>query len=372
MAIHNMLLARSAPVAIALLFARVPTGGEPPTHLAADPASSDSSEVTADPDISRLDSLAERIAASEALLNEKEALAKQAEVEARFHECRAEVAEATAQFAFTRAQCLEQLASEAQCRAEVEREKGDGTLMGCGLGILLALVSGGSAAPIALGGCMTGRALADAAARECGSSQCANHLVDEQRAWFREKGWPELPQCGGRFGLEVETPLVAERGLRVLEAGFLQAAGVRAGDAIVSIAGQLWHSLPEYEEAARQFPGLEFDIRFVRDEQLYTGNARIPKNLDRARPSLEWVDSVPYRQGARITWVAPWVQTPGLEQATVVSIDGHAVSSRDHLRELLRFRRSGDAVTLRILPKDSISERDVQLPLGGRSEPFAL
>jgi hypothetical protein len=83
----------------------------------------------------------------------------------------------------------------------------------------VAIFTGGSAAPWALGGCVAGRALADAQARECGTSNCSQRLQERQNALLKARGWVELPQCGGRLGIEVVTPLVVETGVRVSSPG---------------------------------------------------------------------------------------------------------------------------------------------------------
>jgi hypothetical protein len=327
-----------------------------------------------DAGLSLLDSLAERIAVSEAILHEKEALARDAEREARFSQCRAEVAEYTADFALARAQCLEQLASEAQCKAQVERAKGDGTLAGCGFGILVAIFTGGSAAPWALGGCFAGRVLADAQAHECGSSDCGQRLEEQQQALLRAKGWLMLPQCGGRLGLEVETPLVSRAGgVRVTVPGLLTSAGIRENDVVVSMQAIGLVSQDDYDAIASRFGGYEVEFRYVRGEHLYSGRAMIPQDPGCGRPRMERAVSVSYRWGGRVSRVAPWIiNGSGLEGATILRLDRQTVTSNDHLRELLRFRRAGEVVTLQIRPVGAHHPHDVQLTLGERGEPVAL
>jgi hypothetical protein len=343
-------------------------------------------DAASDAGISMLDSLAERIAVAEATLSEKEALAREAEREARFSECRAQVAEATAESSLARAQCLEQLASEAQCMAEVERAKGEGTLAGCGIGILVALFTGGSAAPWALGGCFTGRVLADAQARECAISDCAEHLQERQVALLKAKGWSELPQCGGRLGLEVETPLISvSAGVRVTVPGLLGSAGIRTHDVIVSMKEIVGFdvvvpanefiplSQEDYDAMVRGFAGHEVEFGYVRGEQLYVGRAMIPQDPRRGRPDVEPIASVSYRWGAPVIWVAPWIDGgPTIEWARILTLDGQAVTSRDHLRQLLRYRRAGETVTLWIRSEAENESRDVQLTLSERGEPVAL
>lgn len=341
--------------------------------------------TASDAGISMLESLAERIAVAETVLREKEALAMEAEREARFSECRAQVAEATAESALARAQCLQQLASEAQCMAEVERAKGDGTLAGCGIGILVALFTGGSAAPWALGGCFTGRVLADAQARECGVSNCADHLHERQEALLKAKGWSELPQCGGRLGVEVETPLITAAGALVTVPGLLGSAGIRPHDVIVSMkeAARFDVVVPaqefiplsqeDYDAMVRGFAGREVEFDYVRGEQLYVGRAIVPEDSRRGRPRIEPIASVSYRWGARVIWVAPWVDGgPTLEWARILTLDGQPVTSREHLRQLLRHRRAGETVTLQVRSDAESESRDVQLTLSERGEPIAL
>jgi hypothetical protein len=128
-----------------------------------------------------------------------------------------------------------------------------------------------------------------------------------------------------------------------------------------------------YDTVVRLFAGHEVQFRYVRDERLYVGRAMIPDPPARGRPRLERVASVAHRWGARVTWASPSIEGAlKLEGSTIAAMDGHAVTSRDHIRELLRFRRAGDVVTLTIRSTRGPESQDIQLTLGEREEPTSL
>lgn len=92
--------------------------------------------------------------------------------EVRFLSCQAAVEEFKAELSLAHAACTFEVAEQARCDAQVEREKADAGLGGCGVGLAIALASGGAVAPWALGGCLAGRTAGELAAPECPTPQC--------------------------------------------------------------------------------------------------------------------------------------------------------------------------------------------------------
>ncbi len=131
----------------------------------------------------RLDAIERQIAAAQAKLDgvrkevaAAEARAEAARVEAEFQSCRAQVKEIRAEVERQRAQCAKDVADRNLCIAKNSERTATGGLWGCGLGIAVAALSGGSATPWALGGCAVGTGAGALSGDECPSASCASAL----------------------------------------------------------------------------------------------------------------------------------------------------------------------------------------------------
>jgi hypothetical protein len=293
-----------------------------------------------------------RIAAAEAALREKQQLVEAAAADARFFECKASVERLDAEVSLAHTQCLQQLAAESKCEVVEERKKGDATLLGCIVGIAVAVGSSGAAFEYALAGCAGGRLTGEALAQRCGKSDCLARLPEVEQELRARRGWTDLPQCGGLLGAILETPLVqVPFGVEVTEAGRLAAAGIAQGDAILFVNGRIAFSAADFGRLLDNYAAQEANVHFVRAGQLYEGRLSIPGVPSSLEARVQSVRSIEYRQGARIVSAEPrLVQIePRLVGATVATLDGEAIRSVDQFRSLLRYRRGGESVTLGLI-----------------------
>lgn len=128
-------------------------------------------------------------------IEESEARAKAAQVEEARSKCLATNAKIHAQVSLGEARCLEARAAHQQCRATGERTRSDGTLVGCMLGLGAAALSGGAAAPWALGGCAAGRVGSEASVASCTKPKCSSRRSRIRKRVLRRNGLTELARC---------------------------------------------------------------------------------------------------------------------------------------------------------------------------------
>ncbi len=128
-------------------------------------------------------------------VDESEARALQAQAEEERARCFAQVAELDARVSLREAQCYEARASHQRCLATGERERTDGTLLGCVFGLGVAAATGGAAAPLALGGCAAGRVGGEAAADACKKPRCTTRRSRLERRVLKKAGLTEYPVC---------------------------------------------------------------------------------------------------------------------------------------------------------------------------------
>ncbi|NJK30960.1 MAG: hypothetical protein HC927_00350 [Deltaproteobacteria bacterium] len=115
-------------------------------------------------------------------IGEAERKLAQAQEQARRASCKAERVAAEAALAQQEATCGVQLAQFEACVARNESHTSKGTAVGCGLGILAGIVSGGALAPLALAGCAGGYAAGKMSEGECGRAPtCHVDLPERQR-----------------------------------------------------------------------------------------------------------------------------------------------------------------------------------------------
>jgi hypothetical protein len=190
-----------------------------------------------------------RLARTRELIRESEQRAEAARRVAIAVECRAEVASIDAEASEQIADCLAAQTRTAACRANVARQAADNTLLGCAGGILLGVVTGGAAAPMALLGCGLGRAAStDEAA--CGQTVCSSKSAVLLQV-LAKHGIERLPMCGGQLGLmleevalhrpgpDLEAPRIASgvRVAKVLPGSPAERAKIKAGDQVVTLNG---------------------------------------------------------------------------------------------------------------------------------------
>lgn len=181
------------------------------------------------------ESLDRRLARIEREIAESEARAARARDEARLQECRAARSRRFAELAAQTAACWERAANSARCDAAQSERRSRGTILGCLLGIGVAIATGGALGPAALGGCGGGYMLASASEQECERAPSCD--IDAVAA-DQQNG--EIPLCGGRLGLVVADAIARGRGLRVRRASSATARSLRIseGDVIVEVNGQ--------------------------------------------------------------------------------------------------------------------------------------
>ncbi|PRP92601.1 hypothetical protein ENSA5_47820 [Enhygromyxa salina] len=101
--------------------------------------------------------------------------------EARRAECRAQKAIVEAKVTEAAAACGAQIAQHEACLARNDARVSKGAALGCGLGILSAVVSGGATAPLAIAGCAGGAVAGKATASSCGRAPACYERVRAER-----------------------------------------------------------------------------------------------------------------------------------------------------------------------------------------------
>jgi hypothetical protein len=110
-----------------------------------------------------------------------------AQAEAKRAECRAQKAIAEAKLTEAVASCGAQLAQHEACVARNDASVSKGAAVGCGLGILAAVVTGGAAAPLTIAGCTGGAVAGKASTSSCGEApNCYARLQTERKQAVRE------------------------------------------------------------------------------------------------------------------------------------------------------------------------------------------
>lgn len=140
----------------------------------------------------RLAELSEEINAAELEL-------ARAQEQTRRASCKAERVKIEAVLAEQTAHCGLQMSGFELCLASNEADTSKKAALGCGLGIVAGVVSGGALAPLALAGCAGGYASGKLTEQQCGRQPtCINHL----------------PQRQAIVGVQVESLAACERGVK--------------------------------------------------------------------------------------------------------------------------------------------------------------
>ncbi|MFO0710896.1 MAG: hypothetical protein U0353_13710 [Sandaracinus sp.] len=258
----------------------------------------------------------------EAEIAESEARAARARDAARFEDCRAAQAERRSQAAQRVAACWQSAATNARCEAGRSERRASGTIWGCLLGIGAAALTGGAAAPLALGGCGAGYLVSGGREGECGDAPTCD--LDE----LATGGALDGPLCGGRLGIEVADSRTHARGLRVDRTGGGTARSLRleAGDVVIGIDGVAVSDLAQVAPlmVAAEARGY-VDVTVVRASIPYRLRGSVgrtdPDGHTYPRPmlgaTLEVVD-VEYADGAEIASLAA-DHADGLVQGDVIA-----------------------------------------------------
>lgn len=119
-----------------------------------------------------------------------------ARVEQQRQECRALAANLMSEIAVRRVDCIGRRAEFAKCSAENKAHTSNSGMVGCGLGLGAAILTGGAAAPWAAGGCLGGLAAGSATTETC--RQVPVCTVDEAvlaHEVLASRGMNVWPQC---------------------------------------------------------------------------------------------------------------------------------------------------------------------------------
>jgi hypothetical protein len=201
--------------------------------------------------VARLDAVRRDIATSEAA-------AMQAKERAKFEECHADQAGITANAKVSVAACYERQAQHAECVAHGEAHTADAGVAGCLGGILVAALTGGAAAPLALGGCAVGAAAGEATRDECPAAACSTDLATAINASLTARRLSSFPACGGLLGVQLGVPRAAAQIQGVVPGTSAADRGLAPGDTITAIAGQPTPTAGDVAAAIERHPG--FDI----------------------------------------------------------------------------------------------------------------
>lgn len=272
-------------------------------------SSNDSS--TPDP---RLEAVERQIAAAQSKLEAvrkevaaAEARAEAARIEAEFQACRAQVKEIRAEVERQRAQCAKDLADRNLCMARNSERTATGGLLGCGFGIAVAALSGGSATPWALGGCAVGAGAGALSEDACPSATCAAALDAIEPNVLSERKLTGVPRCGGYLGLELrDGRAVVAQGLRVDRVNpgtYGDSANIAVGDIVIAIDGAPTGTLRQLEAVLRQTrEGQPLTVGVVRGDRLF----KLTAAASRRTGEGDFADAV--KLGVRIGPTVPRVQ----------------------------------------------------------------
>lgn len=260
----------------------------------------------------RLEAVKSEVAAAEAR-------AEAARVEAEFQGCQAKVTELGAEVERRRAQCAKDVADRNLCIAHNSERTATTGLFGCGFGLAVAALSGGSAAPWALGGCAAGTGAGALSGDECPAATCAANLDAIDQDVLRDSGLEKIPRCGGFAGLEAaEGYAIAPHGLpikQVLPGTYADSANLAMGDILTAVQGS---AMVDASTVARvlslvsQRQNLQVDV--IRGGRLFhltalasrrVGPQGLADTIKLGAVLGEPVEQVPYQTGVVVTTVEP-------------------------------------------------------------------
>lgn len=235
----------------------------------------------------------ERLKAVQRDIAASEARAEAAREEANFQSCRAQSMELRAETERRRAQCAKAVADRNLCAARNSERTATNGIIGCGLGIVAATVTGGTAAPWALGGCGAGLSVGALSEDQCPSAECASTLDNLEAEVLAERQLAAPPRCGGYIGLELESErATAAYGLVVDEVNpgtYADSASMAAGDLLLSVNDRLIVEHDDVQGALRTVEeGSPLRVDVVRDGALFElssqasrrlGNGKLSKSL---------------------------------------------------------------------------------------------
>jgi len=294
----------------------------------------------------RLDALQKDIAAAEER-------ARAARAAAEFENCRAQVARIKSDVALLQAQCVRSVAAQNICVAENEKKTATSGTAGCAVGILIAVATGGAAAPWGLGGCAVGLAAGAATAQNCPFQACEVNEEKLTTASLFRTGLTEFPRCGGYVGASLAPlPARAPGGLEVTGVGpgtTAQELGLAPHDILVRVQGIDIISDASVELALSSLkPGDSVEVDVVREGRRVrtSGIARTIDAWGKASSKVRLgfayhtapLKDVPYSEGFMVSTVE--AQGPaaagGLRPADyVVTINGKVVATETALRDAL-------------------------------------
>lgn len=165
----------------------------------------------------RLDQIELQIAAAQRELTE-------ARAEVEVQQCRVRVSRIQAQMAAMRSDCVQRQARFEACQAGNEAGIARGAAGGCVVGLLAAFLTGGAAAPWALGGCAAGYAAGEATRRDCGSAvKCTPEQFNAiAQDILRKHKLTDVPTCGA---VQASEPMAESRGSVPVEAARVPGRG---------------------------------------------------------------------------------------------------------------------------------------------------
>lgn len=313
-----------------------------------------------------------RLEAVKAEVAAAEERAEAARVEAEFQACQAKVTQLRAEVERRRAQCAKDLADRNLCIAHNSERTATTGIVGCGLGLAVAALSAGSAAPWALGGCAAGTGAGALSGDECPEATCAANLDAIDQDVVRESGLEKIPRCGGFAGLEVaEGRAVALHGVpikEVLPGTYADSANVAVGDILTAVQGS---PAADAKDVARLLTSVSerqsLRVDVVRGGRLFhltapasrrVGPQRLADTVKLGAILGDPVEQVPYLTGVTVTMVEPGSPAastgvqPG-DQLLSVNVAGEAAKasgafSLDDLEASMGSQRPGTQVDLRL------------------------
>lgn len=322
----------------------------------------------------RIDAVERDIAAAEAKLKATQADLQSAEervarlrLDSTFQECRATYQSLRADVKLAAADCMQEMAATAECRAQVAQDKGKASLLGCLFGIAIAAGSAGAGTGIALAGCGAGYVAGEVGAEECPVPACVADFDQIETKVLAQAGRTIFPSCGWETGMTVQPLLASRRGMEILgvgKNGTADRAGLRIGDVVTNIRDAPTRSVQELQAAMMgTVEGADIWIQFVRDGRRFQATAtamRVDFFGDyHPYPQLAVQRSdepavVHFASGVKVTELAPGgaADTAGIElDDRITMVEGTPIETVEEYQDAIRFLAPGATMDL-VLKRD--------------------
>jgi S1-C subfamily serine protease len=229
--------------------------------------------------------------------------------------------------------------------------------VGCLIGIGVAAVTGGAGAPLAMLGCGGGYTAGALAGESCSPAAECIVQVTSYPQLARNRGWNDVPMCGGWLGLTVANSTRSDTGLQILtvQPGTAASAmGLRSGDILVRVQERPTRTREDIRVALNSSAGATTIHATVVRGGLPVTVGSSP-SAPRAAPRLLGVEfrepsRVTYRDGVRVMSLDPESPLNGklVVNDLVVAVGRRGVWDDASMQDALRLAEEGVPISILI------------------------